>query len=154
MSKTKPKKDAAPESPPVCPYCGQPAALVDTKEIYGRSYGPAWLCRPCDAYVGCHKGTTLPLGTLADKVTRAARISFKARFNKLWEPLIGTSNRSAMTRDQAYEALSAKLQLPLESCHGALFDAEMCQKGIAAVRELILELPPDRRTYYQLDPKF
>ena len=40
-----------------CPYCGQQAEYVDSKVIYGRSYGMAYLCRNCDAYVGVHRGT-------------------------------------------------------------------------------------------------
>lgn len=44
----------------VCPYCGELAELIDSKEIYSRSYGKAWICRTCDAYVGCHKGTHKP----------------------------------------------------------------------------------------------
>ena len=49
-----------------CPYCGRQAEYVDSKVIYGRSYGMAYLCRNCDAYVGVHRGTDEPLGRLAD----------------------------------------------------------------------------------------
>ena len=30
-----------------CPYCGRQAEYVDSKVIYGRSYGMAYLCRKC-----------------------------------------------------------------------------------------------------------
>lgn len=45
-----------------CDYCGQQAEYVDSKIIYGRSYGMMYLCRTCMAYVGVHKGTDKPLG--------------------------------------------------------------------------------------------
>lgn len=42
----------------VCPYCGRVAKYVDSSVIYyGHSYGMAYLCRPCNAYVGVHHGT-------------------------------------------------------------------------------------------------
>lgn len=55
----------------ICPYCKRPAKWVENKEIYGKNYGKSymmWLCKPCDAYVGCHNNTKEPLGTLANKV--------------------------------------------------------------------------------------
>jgi len=39
-----------------------------------------WLCKPCDAYVGCHNNTERPLGTLANKELRTARKETKAKF--------------------------------------------------------------------------
>ena len=36
--------------------------LVDSAVIYGRSYGPIYLCIICGAYVGCHPGSTRPPG--------------------------------------------------------------------------------------------
>ena len=60
----------------VCPYCGQVAVLVDSSIVYGRSFGLIYLCAPCDAYVGTHKGSPrhAPLGTLANKELREARL--------------------------------------------------------------------------------
>lgn len=42
-----------------CDYCGRRAEFVDSKVIYGKSYGMIYLCRcrPGYAYVGVHKGT-------------------------------------------------------------------------------------------------
>lgn len=48
-----------------CDYCGGPTEYVDSSVIYGRSYGMIYLCRPCRAYVGVHRGTNKPLGRLA-----------------------------------------------------------------------------------------
>lgn len=49
-----------------CDYCGRRAEFVDSKIVYGKSYGMMYLCRHCMAYVGVHKGTSRPLGRLAD----------------------------------------------------------------------------------------
>ena len=54
-----------------CDYCQASAELVDSKVIYGRSYGLMWLCRPCGAWVGTHEGTEKPLGRLANADLRA-----------------------------------------------------------------------------------
>ena len=43
-----------------CDYCGRQAEYVDSKVIYGKSYGMMYLCRNCMAYVGVHKGTDKP----------------------------------------------------------------------------------------------
>src|SRR5580700_2416837 len=94
-SRTKKPKTEAPESV-ICPYCEQPAKLVDSAEIYGgRSYGWAYLCSPCRAYVGCHDGTKRPLGRLANADLRAAKIRAHDAFDKLWRG-------GAMSRSQAY----------------------------------------------------
>lgn len=43
-----------------CPRCHCPTMLVDSAFVYGRSYGPIYLCLICGAYVGCHPGSTRP----------------------------------------------------------------------------------------------
>ena len=60
-----------------CPYCNNPAEWVSNAEVYGRPYGKSWmmyLCRPCDARVGCHQNSQTPLGTMANKELRGWRI--------------------------------------------------------------------------------
>ena len=53
-----------------CDYCGRQAEYVDSKVVYGKSYGMMYLCRNCMAYVGVHKGTDKPLGRLANAELR------------------------------------------------------------------------------------
>jgi len=70
-----------------CPYCGKRAEWVNNEVIYGRRYGNSWkayLCRPCNAYVGCHQNSKIPKGTLANKETRDWRIKAHAAFDVLW----------------------------------------------------------------------
>lgn len=70
--------------PVLCPYCGRNAKLVNGFKIYKNRPDLAeknfWLCKPCDAYVGCHTPNRYnsfskcePLGRLADKLLRRAK---------------------------------------------------------------------------------
>ena len=112
-----------------CPYCGAPAQLVDSRVIYGRSYGAIWLCRCVDgfAYVGCHPNTTTPLGTLADRATRAWRSRAHRAFDPLWR-------NGAMSRTAAYRWLADMLGITGEACHIARADIEMCRRIVGVCR--------------------
>ena len=111
-----------------CPYCGGWAELVDSAEVYGgRSYGNVWLCRRCDAYVGCHAGTDEPLGTLADAETRHWRKRAHASFDPLWRG-------DGMTRAEAYRWLAGRLGVHPNDCHVGLFDVETCKRVVELCR--------------------
>lgn len=84
-----------------CPYCGQIAHWVDNKAVYGRNFGRSYmmyLCKPCDAYVGCHKNSKTPLGTLANAELRYFRKLAHSKFDVMW-------NTGRMTRSKAYRFL-------------------------------------------------
>ncbi|HHW44651.1 MAG TPA: hypothetical protein GXX25_12780 [Desulfotomaculum sp.] len=109
-----------------CPYCGSNSKLVDSKLIYGISYGMAYVCEKypaCDAYVGTHKGTIWPRGTLANKELRNYRKKAHLLFDSIWEA-------AGISRTQAYKWLAKKLDIPVESAHIGYFDLSMCQKVI------------------------
>src|SRR5574337_856173 len=58
-------------APGICRYCKGEVKLVNNAEFYkGREYGwpLAYYCSSCGARVGCHPGTDIPLGSLADAV--------------------------------------------------------------------------------------
>ena len=103
----------------ICPYCLEPAKLVDSEVIYGRSYGNSWLCVPCDAYVGCHKGTNKPLGRLANKDLRQAKMKAHIAFDPLWKS-------KKMTRREAYIFLANKLGVETKDCHIGMFSIYQC----------------------------
>lgn len=103
----------------ICPYCSCPTFLVDSKVIYGRSYGPVYLCLICGAYVGCHSGGTRPLGSPANKALRTARHLAHAAFDPLWQ-----SHR--MSRSRAYSWLAQQMGLPEEKTHIGMFDLDQC----------------------------
>jgi hypothetical protein len=70
-----------------CPYCGGDAEWISNEAVYGRRYGHSWmiwLCRPCEAFVGCHKNTQKPLGTLARRDLRRLRIAAHGHIDPLW----------------------------------------------------------------------
>ncbi|MCL2220985.1 MAG: DUF3268 family zinc-finger domain-containing protein [Oscillospiraceae bacterium] len=113
-----------------CPYCGKSARLIDSKEIYGKSYGMAYICHPCDAYVGTHMNTNKPLGRLANRELRLWRRKAHDSFDPLWK-----TGRFKGRRKSAYKWLSRKMKIPEEKTHIAMFDVDQCKQVIATVSE-------------------
>jgi hypothetical protein len=109
-----------------CPYCAEEAVLTDSAEVYSRSYGPIYLCRPCQAWVGVHKGTTRPLGTLANAELREWRKRAHAAFDPLWKG-------RRMKRAVAYQRLAEIVGVPKQQAHIGMFTVEQCQKLINAL---------------------
>jgi hypothetical protein len=106
----------------ICPYCNSPAEYVDSIAVYRQSYGMIYLCRPCNAYVGVHKGTDKPLGRLADHRLRYWKKTAHAAFDPLWRYGPFRGNRSA-----AYTWLADRMGLTPEETHIGMFDIEQCQ---------------------------
>lgn len=120
-----------PKATVVCPYCSKAASLLkNSGELYhGRNYGPVWLCRPCQAWVGCHKNTTRPLGRLANAELRAIRIKAHSAFDPLWR-------NGRMPRQDAYALLASGLGINPSECHIGMFDEQRCRDVIAVSRGL------------------
>ena len=110
--------------------CGKTAQLVSGKEIYPHRkdlYSLSfWLCKDCNAYCGCHKGTTTPLGTLANPELRELRKKCHAEFDPIWK-------NYSVSRNVAYKWMMSVMQLPSKSCHIAMFDVEQCKKLLAEI---------------------
>jgi hypothetical protein len=117
-------------TPPVCPYCHKQAQFfASSKRFYhGRNYGPLWACTDCNAWVGCHKGTTKPLGRLADAELRQAKVLAHAAFDPVW-------GKDRTRRRAAYSWLAEKLGIPREECHIGMFDVPTCQRVIEVCTE-------------------
>lgn len=118
------KRVENPIPPPTeCPCCQGPVRLINNSEIYnGREFGDwpyAYYCKLCDAYVGLHPGTDIPLGTLATKVLREARKSSKTSFTKLYKA-------NKWSRTEAYDWLAKKLDIPRGECHFGWFKEYQC----------------------------
>ena len=67
------------KKPIKCPYCGHTAVLRDASYVYGENAVEEhlYVCSrypECNAYVGVHKGTFIPKGTLANGDLRHKRI--------------------------------------------------------------------------------
>lgn len=121
----------------LCPYCGAIAELRDSAIVYnGRSYGLIYLCSnwpTCDAYVGVHKGTSKPLGRLANAELREWKNRAHRAFDVLWKT-------KRFTRSQAYHLASDILGKPFSETHIGMFDVQDCKDLVAALSKL-----PDRK---------
>jgi len=120
-----------------CPYCGNKAELVDSAVIYGRSYGMSWLCRPCDAYVGCHKNSRdhRPLGTLANKPLRALRGRVHAALDPIWKAGEAADGPTSNARGRAYSWLAERMGLSEEQCHVGRFTDELCERALLVLKD-------------------
>lgn len=113
-----------------CDYCGRKAEYVDSKVIYGRSYGMIYLCRNCMAYVGVHKGSDKPLGRLANAELREWKKAAHHAFDPLWQYGEFRGRRNA-----AYVWLAEKMHLPVDQTHIGMFDVGQCKQVINIMNE-------------------
>jgi hypothetical protein len=114
-----------------CSYCDRPARLVWGKDIWKAAHlahKRYWECRVCDARVGCHPGTTYPLGRLANRKLRKAKSAVHAAFDPIWR-----SQR--FTRSEAYEWLADQLGISKANCHIGMFDLETCERALEVLNQ-------------------
>lgn len=118
-----------------CPYCGAKVELKDSSYIYHKNNKhkneQMWVCSnfpKCNAYVGCHKGTSLPLGRLANERLRTLKKEAHRQFDPIWKS-------GLMNRKEAYKWLASMLKISVEDCHIGMFDIKVCQKVIHLCRK-------------------
>ena len=118
----------------LCPYCHRRATLENGSIIY--PHRPDlhvklfWVCPgSCDAWVGCHPGTTRSMGRIANKELRQAKIRAHDVFNPIFKD-------GRMTRGEAYRWLAEKLGIPREECHIGMFDVDGCRRVVEACKNL------------------
>ena len=119
------------EIPEICRYCGGIVRLVPARMIYGAEAAKRlklkremiYQCQNCNARVGCHKGTTRPLGNLANGVLRLKRMETHQVYDAFWK-------RSGMTRTQAYKWLAEQMNLTEDRAHIGSFEMDQCQMVI------------------------
>jgi hypothetical protein len=114
----------------VCPYCGKKPLLENSSVVYGKDYGPIYLCRPCRAWVGVHKGTVKPMGRLANEELRYWKKEAHASFDPLWQAKVNQGWRKVKARNTTYEWLAKEMKLPIEYAHIGMFDVNQCKKVI------------------------
>jgi len=107
----------------ICPYCKGKTQYVDSTVIYGKTYGMIYLCKPCDAYCGVHKGTDNALGRLANKELRHWKKEAHKYFDVIWKD--GHEKRGVV-----YKHLSNHLKLPVDYCHIGMFSVKTCQEVV------------------------
>lgn len=112
---------------PICPYCGKESELVTGRVIYPHRSDlyHLWFyrCAPCDAYEGCHPGSKRPLGRLANRELRQARMAAHRAFDPIWKS-------KEMNRSQAYAWLASRLGIEIEDCHIGMFDVSKCEQVV------------------------
>jgi len=98
-----------------------------------------YVCKSCDARVGCYPNSDKPLGSLADKATRTARMLAHQALDPLWRdtPPFFTS------RSAAYSWLRRTTGV----AHIGESTIEQCETVVQAVKDLRAAgpLPPEER---------
>lgn len=128
-------------APVTCPDCQGRVQIAHHTQIYrsGKAYSDwpwAYRCTSCDAMVGMHPFTAIPLGTLAGAELRNMRATCKQPFNLLWQ-------HNRMSRIDAYQALADHLGIPKAECHFGLFDADQCRAARAWAVQQLRATPTD-----------
>lgn len=117
-----------------CPICSLDAVLTDSAIIYnGKSFGKIWACPnvvSCRCFVGIHRGTTKPLGFLADEQTRKWRGMAHKLFDAHWQ------SKGRHTRGRMYGWLATMLKL--KEAHMGMMKMEDCQKVVSLMRDVEL----------------
>ncbi len=115
-----------------CNYCGRKANLLTGKELYPHRRDlwakKFWVCKPCDAWVGCHDGTSKPLGILARREMRMARMEAHAVFDPIWKT-------GLMGRKDAYTWLAKQLGIKVCECHISRFGKRRSLKVVAVCNQ-------------------
>ncbi len=117
-----------------CRYCRAEAPLLrfgDAGYPYRCDYGPTYVCVPCGAWVGCHRGTTKALGGLANAELRQAKIDAHAAFDPLWQRKIARDKcNKGHARRAGYKWLADQLGLPVSKTHIGYMSLEECRKVV------------------------
>ena len=123
------------ENMTICRYCGGVIRLVPAWTVYGESTDRLgkqgemiYQCQNCNARVGCHRGTTRPLGNVANEVLRLKRVETHQAFDAFWK-------QRRMSRTRAYQWLAEQLGLPEGGAHIGEFEMDQCQRVIALCRD-------------------
>lgn len=115
-----------------CVYCGNKTTLVDDEFVYGTDYGNMhYLCMDCQAWCGCHKGTDIGLGTVANKELRKARGEAHKYFDVIWQKAVsikGMSKRKA--RKSSYKWLSYQMGIDVVMTHIGMMTLEQCKEVV------------------------
>ena len=126
-----------------CPYCGGVAVLREGTYVYGErsKVEKLYVCSnypECDSYVGVHRGTIVPLGTMADGNLRNKRIRTHKLFDQIWKS-------NLMTRKEAYRWMEYVMGIPKNTGHIANFSDYRCDFLMDKCRQTLennhIELP-------------
>lgn len=99
-----------------------------------------YLCRPCQAWVGVHKGTENALGRLANSELREAKKEAHYYFDKLWKAKMVKGFTKGQARGKAYKWLSKQLNILAKETHIGWFDVDKCKKVVAICKPIVDKL--------------
>ncbi len=88
-----------------------------------------YLCKPCRAWVGVHKGTDTPLGRLANAELRIWKRAAHTAFDPLWQ-----RGRFRGYRNAAYDWLAKEMGLPRDQTHIGMLDVDQCRQAIRVIK--------------------
>lgn len=122
------KRKGINEAPTRCPYCGSTVVLKSADGIYRDNSKNAMLyvCSKypkCDAYVRCHAGTKIPVGSMANHELRSLRKTAHDYFDQLHKS-------GFMTKEDAYYWLAATVDAPMKHAHIGHLSEYYCKKVI------------------------
>jgi len=126
----------------VCPYCGGNTEYVNGSSVWKDDTRMIYLCRPCKAWVGVHKGTDQALGRVANADLRALKKLAHRWFDPIAvEGLINdfyTTTITGMgTREKAYYWLAGQMNIKKEYCHIGMFGEDECKRVIAICQPIV-----------------
>ena len=114
----------------ICRYCGGEIQLIPAGQIYGSSvhrlgYAGEYVfqCKNCDARVGCHRGTSRPLGNVVNETLRLKGMEAHRVFDTFWKS-------QHMIRATAYRWLSQKLRIPERKAQIGGLEMDQCREII------------------------
>lgn len=118
---------------PTCDYCHRTAELVNGYMVYERcrpdlKHQKFWRCKPCEAWVGCHPGSAIPMGRLANAELRKAKQAVHRVLDPLWKS-------GAMSRNDAYKMLAQGMGIAIQNCHVGMFDVPACETAVAVLKD-------------------
>ena len=142
MKHGKKKKTGMNPSGQRCPYCGSSVVLRSADGIYhdNSSQTMLYVCShypQCDAYVRTHPGTTIPVGTLANRELRALRNEAHRCFDQLHRCFDQLHRCGLMSKQDAYLWLASLLQVPLSRAHIGYLGEYYCTQVIEESRKLL-----------------
>ena len=141
-----PPRPARVRSGVTCPYCGNDAESVTGQEVYPHRRD-LWekgffQCVPCDARVGTHDETGLPLGRLATAPLRRLRTQAHGVLDVMWRPNKG----GLLFRGFAYKWLAKRLGTTSTPHIGAMSEAE-CQQVIDLRGEIAYKVKQTKKIW-------
>lgn len=118
-----------------CPYCGLAAVLREDSYVHGGNGMGKYLyvCKnypDCNAYVGVHPGTKIPMGTLADSELRNKRI-------KAHKMLMAICENGLMTKKEAYRWIETMFGIDSSEAHIAKFSDYRCEELMKNCRNML-----------------